>query len=106
MDFVPVLAMATLVKAIIDFIKYVRVRDTNGVATSLAAWVAGVIVVLLVAQTDFAGGIEIADRALGDYNTWSLVFLGLTISTIAQFGVEIIKAADNSDSAAKPDLVP
>lgn len=105
MEFVPVLAMALLVVAIINLVKYVRAGDTNGIVTTLSVWIAGVVVVLLTAQTDFAAGIEIADRALGDYNNWSLVFIGLTLSSISQFANDIRAALDSSDSSAKPSLV-
>jgi predicted lactoylglutathione lyase len=105
MDFVPVLAMLTLIIAIINLVKYVKARDTNGIVTTLSVWVAGVVVVLLVGQTDFADGIVVADRALADYNTWSLVFIGLTVASMAQFANEIKTALDSGDTAAKPPLV-
>ena len=105
MDFVPVLAMLTLIIAIINLVKYVRVKDTNGIVTTLAVWAAGVIVVLLVGQTDFAAGINIAERPLSEYNTWSLIFIGLTIASMAQFANEIKSAIDNGDSAVKPPLI-
>jgi hypothetical protein len=38
--------------------------DVNGILTQLAAWIAGVVVVLLVAQTDWADGIAIGDMSL------------------------------------------
>jgi hypothetical protein len=105
MDFVPVLAMLTLVIAIVNLVKYIKVRDTNGITTTLAVWIAGVVVVLLVGQTDFAAGISIADRPLSEYNTWSLVFIGLTIASMAQFANELKTALDGADSAEKPPLV-
>jgi len=105
MDFVPVLAMLTLVIAIINLVKYFRAGDTNGIVTTLAVWIAGVTVVLLVGQTDFAAGIQIADKPLGDYNNWSLVFVGLTIASMAQFANELKTAIDNTDTAVKPTLV-
>lgn len=104
MDFVPILGMLTLIIAIINLITYVKNGDTNGVVTTLSVWVAGVVVVLLVGATDFADTIVVADRPLGDYNFWSLLFIGLTISAMAQFANEIKKAIDNSDSASKPEL--
>jgi hypothetical protein len=105
-EFVPTLAMALLVIAIINLVKYVRVRDVNGIVTTLSVWVAGVVVTLLVAQTDFADGISVADRPLGDYNFWSLLFIGLTLSSMAQFANDIRASIDNSDTSVKPPLVP
>lgn len=106
MDFAPLAAMATLVIAIINLFQYVRARDTNGIVTTLAVWVAGVVVALLVRETDFAAGIGVTDTlTLAQLNTWSCVFLGLTVSTMGQFAVQVKRAIDQTDSAAKPDLV-
>lgn len=104
MEFIPIVQMAVLVMAVINFLKFVRTGDVNGALTQLSVWVAGVVVVLLVAQTDFATGIVIGDLTLDLMNFWSLLFLGLTIASLATFGVEIRKALDNTDSAVKPHL--
>lgn len=105
MEFVPTLGMAVLVIAIINLVKYARAGDVNGVVTTLTVWLAGVAVVFLAAQTDFAGGIVVADAPLSTYNSWSLLFMGLTISSIAQFANEIRGAIDNNVSTVKPNLV-
>ncbi len=104
MDFVPILGMLTLIIAIINLVKYVTSKDTNGIITTVSVWLAGVVVVLLVGNTDFADTIVIADRAMSDYNFWSLVFIGLTISAMSQFAVDIKKAVDRTDSAVKPEI--
>lgn len=104
MEFIPMIQMAVLVFAIINFLKAVKAKDTNGALTQLIVWVAGVVVVFLVAETDFASGISIGDQTLNTLNFASLVFIGLTISSLASFGAEVKKAIDNSDSAAKPNL--
>lgn len=105
MDFVPIAAMLTLVIAIINFAKYIRAGDKNGIVTSLSVWTAGVVVVLLVGQTDFADTIVVADRALGTYNFWSQFFIGLSISTIGQFANDVRAALDSGDTSRKPPLV-
>lgn len=106
MDFAPLAAMATLIIAIINLLQYARGKDWNGVVTTLAVWVAGVVVCLLVAETDFASGINVTDnQTLASLNTASLVFLGLTVSAMGQFAVQVKKAIDGHDSATKPDLV-
>jgi hypothetical protein len=105
-SFEVLVAMSSLIVSIINFVKFVRARDMNGIATTLAVWIAGVLVVLLVAQTDFAEGISVGDKTLASLNFWSLVFVGLTIAGTAIFGNEIKKALDGGDSAAKPPLVP
>ncbi len=104
MEFVPVLAMISLVITIINLLKYLRSGNYNGAVTTLTVLIAGVLVMFLVAETDFAAGISVADRPLGDYNNWSLLFMGLTISSMAAFANELKSAFDNTDSAVKPNL--
>lgn len=104
MPFVPLVQMAVLVFAIINFLKAVRAKDSNAALTQLTVWVAGVLVVFLVAQTDFAEGIPIGDQVLSALNGWSQLFIGLTIASLATAGVEIKKALDNSDSARTHNL--
>lgn len=105
MEFIPLVQMAVLVFAIINFLKAVRAKDANSAFTQVIVWVAGVLVVLLAAETDFADGIMLGDQPLTTLNFWSLLFVGLTISSLATFGTEIKKALDNTDSAATPMLL-
>lgn len=105
MEFVPTVAMALLVIAIINLIKFLRAGDMNGIVTTLSVWFAGVVVILLVGETDFADGVEIAGRTLAEYNVWSKVFIGLTISSVAQFANDIRGAIDNTVTTAKPHLI-
>ena len=106
MDFAPLAAMSTLIIAIINLVKYVRAKDTNGIVTTLAVWGAGVVVTFLAANADVSEGINVTDaETLGSLNNWSLVFVGLTIAAMGQFAVQVKKAIDQSDSDTKPDLV-
>jgi hypothetical protein len=105
MEFIPLVQMAVLVFAIINFLKAVKAKDANASLTQIIVWIAGVAVVFLAAQTDFAEGIMIGDQALTALNVWSLLFIGLTISSLATFGTEVKKALDVSDSARTPNLV-
>lgn len=104
MEFIPLVQMAVLVFTVINFLKFVRAGDSNGALTQLSVWVAGVLVTILAAQTDFAGGIVIGDMILEQMNIWSLIFIGLTVGSLGTFGSEIKKAIDNTDSAVKPNL--
>lgn len=106
MEFVPTAAMATLVVAIINFLRYARAKDVNGMTTQASSWIAGVAVTFLGSQTDFADGISIGEATLGSLNAWSLVLVGMTVASVGSFAVEIKKAIDNSDSASKPPLAP
>ena len=104
MDFVPLVALAALVLAVINWFKYIRTGDLNGALTQLSVWVAGVLVVWLVSGTDWASELVFGDVALSDMNAFSLIFFGLSVGSIASTGYEGIKAVDGSDSARKPHL--
>lgn len=104
MEFIPLVQMAVLVFALINFFKAISNDDKNAWLTQMIVWVAGILVVLLAAQTDFAGGIVIGDMALSDLNFWSLLFIGMTVSSLASFGVELKKALDRNDSAVNPPM--
>lgn len=106
-DFVPLAAAIALAWKLVDFVKFVRARDTNGIVTQLAVWVAGVVVVFLLAATDFADGIAIGDKALGSMNAASLLFIGLGfVGSSASVIYDFKRARDNTDTAATPMLVP
>lgn len=104
MEFVPFIALLALVKKIVDFVKLAMARDP-GAVTQLIAWGAGVAAVLLFAQSDWADGIQVADRALSTLNVWSQVIVGLGISSSAGVVTDAIKATDNTDSATMPSLL-
>ncbi len=102
MDFAPMLAAIALIWKIVDIVKYARARNGEAVVTQLGVWIAGVAVVLLLAATDFASGIDVADYSLDKLNIASLILLGLSIGSSASVAVDIKKAVDNTDSAAVP----
>jgi hypothetical protein len=96
-----------LVKAIIDFLKYLRARDTNGWLTQLTVWVAGVAVVLLIRYSDFASSFTLGVGVSLYGAAWGTTILaGLGLGSAAALVNDVKKAIDSSDSAAKPDLVP
>ncbi len=107
MEFVPAAAMVALILKIIDFLRYARAGDINGVLTQLSVWFAGVVSLVLVAQTNWADGIEIGDVALSRLGFWSLFFAGLTLASTASVVKDIgYKALDNSNTAKIPTLLP
>lgn len=106
MGFVPLVAMAALVMAVINELKFLTNKKWSDALTQLCVWVAGVLVVTLAAHSDFANGITVADMPLGALNFWSLVFVGLQAGSFATAFVEVKKALDGGDSARKPPLVP
>jgi hypothetical protein len=104
MEFVPAVAMLALIKQLIDLLRSVRGGDTNSALTILTAWVAGVGVLLLVAQTDWATGISVGDYTLATLNVASLVFVGISIASGASVVSDTLGAIDTSRSTAKPHL--
>jgi hypothetical protein len=105
-EFLPAVAMVTLILKVIDLLRYARARDANGVLTQLSTWIAGVVVILLVAQTEWADGIMVGSLALGKLGFWSLVFYGMSAGSVASLTKDTLKAVDNTNSAAIPVLVP
>lgn len=106
MEFVPLIAMGALVFTLVNFLRYLTNGDFKSAITQLVSWAAGVFVVLLVAQTDFADGISVGDQALSALNFYSLLFVGLQASSIFGFGQKAVEALDNTQTARVPSLVP
>ena len=105
MEFVPAVAMLLLITKVVDFLRYARSRDINGVVTQLTTWIGGVLAVLLVAQTTWADGIAVGDRALSVLDIWSQIFAGLTIASGASVVKDFTKSIDNNNSSAIPTLL-
>lgn len=105
MPFVPLIAMGTLVFTLINFLRDLSGGLWSSVTTQGIAWIAGVLVVQLVARTQFADGIVIGDMALSRLSFWSLFFVGLMASSIMGTINEVKKALDGSDSATHPKLL-
>lgn len=95
-----------LVKAVVDFIKYLRARDTNGWVTQLAVWIAGIGVTLLIKISDFAGNFDIGGVVLDNANSGTVILAGLGLGSAAMLVNDVKQAIDSNDSAAKPNLVP
>lgn len=106
MDFVPLLAALALVVKIIDFVKSLKNGDANGILTQAVTWVAGVGVLFLLAASDFGGGVEVAGYTLDSLNSFSLVLLGLSVSSTGSLAFDFKKSFDNTDSAAVTPLIP
>lgn len=105
MDFVPLVAALALTWKIVDFIKQLRVRDWNAAVTQAAVWVAGVLVIWLLAGTDFASGVKIGNMVLSHLNAASLVLVGLSVGASGSVAYDFKRALDGSDSAAQPALL-
>src|SRR5688572_25197383 len=106
MEFIPAAAMLALILKVIDFLRYARSGDLNGVFTQLCAWGAGIGVVVLMAQTQWANGVEIGDIALSQMGIWSLVFAGMQVASGASVIKDFTKSIDNNNTSAIPTLLP
>jgi len=103
---IPLVAFATLGLKFVDFLRYAKAADVNGVMTQLIAWIAGVAVVMLAAHTQWAQGIApVGTAALSSYGIWDQVFAGLAIGSSASFLKDTLKSVDNSNSSAIPTLL-
>lgn len=94
-----------LVKALVDFVKYVRARDTNGWVTQLAVWLSGIGVVLLLKVSDFADTFTVGTITLENANAGTQILAGLGLGSAAMLANEFKQAIDRTDTAVKPDLV-
>ena len=105
MEFVPTLALASLVVSFVTFLRYLNGRDWVSAATQATAWAGGIGAVVLAAHTGFASGISIGDTVLADLDLWSQVFVALTVTSVGStLLVEIPKALDNTMTSRKPPL--
>lgn len=95
-----------LVKSLVDLIKYVRAKNTNGYVTQLVVWAAGMLTVLLLKASDLATTIPLAGAVNLDGAKWGTVVLaGLGLGSAAMLVNDLKTAIDNTDSASKPPLV-
>lgn len=98
--------LAAFIKKFVDFLRALRGRDTNAVATQLVAWVGGIVVTWLAAHINFASGIEVANVQLDHMGLWAQAALGVLLGSGASIVQDTFKAVDNTQSEAKPKLVP
>jgi hypothetical protein len=101
MEFAPMLAAVALIWKIVDVVKYLLEKNRKAVITQMGVWAAGISVVVLLAASDFAGGINVADYPLSSLNLASLVLLGLSVGSSASVAVDVKQAVDNTDSARR-----
>lgn len=106
MPFVPLAAMGALTFTVVNFLKFLTAKNWSAVITQAVSWAAGVLVLVLVASTDFAEGIAVGDTSLAKLGGSSLFFVGLMASSIFGFAKVAIQAIDNHDTAAQTPLVP
>lgn len=74
--------MAALIITVVQFVKYLQAKDTRSALTQLTGWAIGVGVAFLYAQSTFASGIIIGDRALDSLTSWDLTVFGLNLGAV------------------------
>lgn len=99
MDVATWTGLAALVWTGMNFLKYLRVKDWNGVITQAGVWALGIGVVFLAANSNFAESLDVNDRNLGALNAASLVLVGLALAST------VSAAWDLRTGRAKPTLV-
>jgi hypothetical protein len=100
------LLLGALAKKIVDFLRQLRGKDTSAVVTQLVAWLSGMAVVFLAANVDFAGAIEVANMSLDQMSLWTQSILGLVVGSVGSVAKDVLKAVDNTQTEASPELIP
>jgi hypothetical protein len=103
-DGITVVTLATVVWKLVELVKNLLHLRWDPVVTQVVAWVGGIAVVLLAAQTSVASSVQVWGTSLDSLNGASLVLLGLGVSSFGGAAVEVKKALDNNDSGAQPTL--
>lgn len=105
-QFVPAVALASLVWMFVDFLRAVTNRDVKSVITHIVAWASGVGAVVLVAHTSFGDGVSVGRETLSSLDWWDLLVVGLLATSLVKPGLALTRALDGSDSNSQPPLVP
>lgn len=97
----------TLVYTIIGLFKDLRGGNMNGALTQIIAWVTGIAVFLLIAQTTFAEttGSPLGDGMLSQSSFADLFFMGLMAASLLGVVDTAFKAIDSSQTSKKPNLI-
>ncbi len=105
MELIPIVLMATLVGKLVDFVRQVRGKDLNGVLTQVVAWIAGVAIVLLFAESDWANAVQFGDIFLDQMNFASQVIAGLALASGYSTFKDFLKSRDATQTSALPSLL-
>jgi hypothetical protein len=99
--------LLAVVKKAHDLAKQATNRQWGAVVSQLLAWALGVLVVVVWARSRIYGTtVELGSGTLHDADWWSLVIIGVAVSSSGGIVSDLVKARDNTQSAATPPLVP
>jgi hypothetical protein len=97
--------LALLVK-VVDTARYATAKQINGVVTQVIAWGLGVGGVFAVAQTQWAAHISVGNgTTLAHQGAFSLVAIGLSISSSGSVLKDLQAALDSTNTAVVPPLL-
>lgn len=95
---------AALVLKLMDFVKYLRQTDWNGVVTLLLGWVVGVLSIWAIGITEWDKEIKIGAQSLDKLDWKAEIILGFVATSVAAVLYDFKKAVDNTDTASTPRL--
>ena len=100
------LIFGALILKLVDFLKYLRNADWNGVVTLLLGWVAGVAAIQMIRLTDWDKEIKIGAVSVDKLDFQGQLVLGFVATSVAAVIYDFKKALDGTDTASTPRLGP
>ena len=100
------LIFGALILKLVDFLKYLRNADWNGVVTLLLGWVAGVTAIQMIRLTDWDKEIKIGAVSVDKLDFQGQLVLGFVATSVAAVIYDFKKALDGTDTASTPRLGP
>lgn len=101
--------LAALIVKVIDFLRLLAKASTNvsGIVTQLAAWLGGILVVVLASHSSATAGIVLPSTTipLGALDGAGQVLVGMVVASLGSLIVDVKQGIDNTDSAQKPPLL-
>jgi hypothetical protein len=94
-----------LVKSLVDLVKYIRAKDSNGYVTQFVVWLAGIAVTFVIKASDFANDFPVGKIPLHDAKAATVILAGLGLGSAAQLANTGIKAVDGTQTAETPKLL-
>lgn len=90
----------------LDFVKFLINKDWNATITQAAAWLTGVLVLIVASAANIFEAVNIPglNVPFGSLDAGSLIFIGLNLSSFFGVVYDFKKAFDNTDSARTPPL--
>lgn len=104
MEVVGWVALAYLVKKIVDVIKQLSVSDVKAALTQFLTWGVAIAVVFIAAEADVTAGLGWGDFVLGDLDGASKLLGGLMLGAGGSLLNDGGNAIDSSASQAQPKL--